>query len=318
MNFAGNMRMLDNFISIIKTGSRAEVKEAQKQVEKFWHEVYFTHREKGKKSFLIFLEEIKKFEEIKDIDHQAYLINTLKWPFWVIGEEHFEEWADFILKYIQHPSGKIRQAILSAVEYLVIDITDDYNKEKKIIENNMNRFFNFVYSAEQLLQKYECPKYNHYKYINNMPSGVYKSLQYLVCEKLLRAEKYRYLYKEFLQRYFDEPDSISSRPGVVNEAQQIISRQKILQRRKEVEQELENFLKGTKSDFTLDHIKDIIYNEKEIGDLMKIIAMFDNGQGLVEMDDILQLVNEAWNIFPHKCLNGLSPEEKLLEYQMGC
>lgn len=309
--------MLDKLISIIKTDSREKVKEAQKQIEKFWHDVYIPHREKGRNAFLIFLDEIKKFEKIKDIDHQAYFINTLKWPFWVIGEEHFEEWADFILKYIQHPSGKIRQAILSATEYLVIDITDDYKKDKKVIENNKQRFFGFVYKADQLLEKYESPKYNRYEYIDSMPPGVYKSLQYLVAEKLLRNEKYENLYKEFLRRHHGTPKPIPPWPGVFSEAEKIVSRQKILQKRKEVEQKLEDLLKETNSDFTLDHIKEVIYNEEETDDLTKIIAMFDCGQGLPEMDSIMQVINEAWNLFPHKCLNGLSPEEKLLEYRMG-
>ena len=30
---------------------------------------------------------------------------------------------------------------------------------------------------------------------------------------------------------------------------------------------------------------------------------------------VLEIVNEAWNYFPHKILNGLSPAEKVLEYQ---
>lgn len=32
-------------------------------------------------------------------------------------------------------------------------------------------------------------------------------------------------------------------------------------------------------------------------------------------ENVLELVNDAWNFFPHKALGGLSPEEKRLEYQ---
>ncbi len=89
----------------------------------------------------------------------------------------------------------------------------------------------------------------------------------------------------------------------------------ILQRRKEIEQELVDMLKDSESDFSLDDVKDIIYNEDGQDSLTDIIAMFDNGLGLAELENVLELVNEAWNYFPHKTLNGLSPEEKLLEYQ---
>ena len=84
-------------IQIIKTGSREEVKNAQKQVEKFWHDVYIPQRKEGQLALSLFLKELKNFEQIKDIDHQAYFINTIKWALWSTGEKNFEEWADFII-----------------------------------------------------------------------------------------------------------------------------------------------------------------------------------------------------------------------------
>ncbi|MDO8570934.1 MAG: hypothetical protein Q7R97_05100 [Candidatus Daviesbacteria bacterium] len=84
----------------------------------------------------------------------------------------------------------------------------------------------------------------------------------------------------------------------------------ILQRRKEIEQELVDLLKETGSDFSLEDIKEIIYNEDGQDSLTDIIAMFDNGLGLVELENVLEIVNDAWNYFPHKILGGLSPIEK--------
>jgi len=43
--------------------------------------------------------------------------------------------------------------------------------------------------------------------------------------------------------------------------------------------------------------------------------MFDTGQGAAELQNVLELVNDAWNYFPHKVIEGLSPAEKLLEYR---
>ena len=94
---------------------------------------------------------------------------------------------------------------------------------------------------------------------------------------------------------------------------EIESKQQILERRKEIEQELIDMLKETESDFSLQHIKDAIFHEEDNDDMMKVVAMFDRGGDTSELSNILELVSDAWNYFPHKVLSGLSPAEKLLE-----
>lgn len=94
----------------------------------------------------------------------------------------------------------------------------------------------------------------------------------------------------------------------------IEKKQQIIERREEIEKELLDLLEETKSDFGLDDIKVIIYNEDGQDDLTKVIAMFDCGQGLSEMSAILEVINDAWNYFPHKCLDDLCPMEKILEH----
>jgi hypothetical protein len=89
----------------------------------------------------------------------------------------------------------------------------------------------------------------------------------------------------------------------------------ILERRGEIEKELTEMLEETNSDFDLDDIKEIIYNEESQDDLSDVVMMFDNGQGLGDMSTILETINDAWNYFPHKLLDGLSPAEKILEFQ---
>ncbi len=103
---------------------------------------------------------------------------------------------------------------------------------------------------------------------------------------------------------------------------EIESKKQILERRKEIEQELVEKLKETESDFTLDHVRDAIYNEEESDDMMKVVAMFDGSTSLTtgrggdatELENVLELVSDAWNYFPHKVLGGISPAEKLLEH----
>ena len=72
-------------------------------------------------------------------------------------------------------------------------------------------------------------------------------------------------------------------------------------------------LKQTDSDFSLQDIRDVISNEEEQGDMMKVVSMFDNGGDATELSTALELVTDAWNYFPHKALGGISPNEKLLE-----
>lgn len=95
---------------------------------------------------------------------------------------------------------------------------------------------------------------------------------------------------------------------------EIESKQQILERRKEIEQELVDILKETESDFTLDHVRDVIFHEEDNDDMMKAVAMFDRGGDASELSNVLELVTDAWNYFPHKVLGGISPAEKLLEH----
>ncbi|OFX24950.1 MAG: hypothetical protein A2041_09995 [Bacteroidetes bacterium GWA2_31_9b] len=73
------------------------------------------------------------------------------------------------------------------------------------------------------------------------------------------------------------------------------SKQQILEHRKEIEQEIVEMLKETESDFTLDHVRDVIYNEEDNDDMMKAVAMFDRGGDASELSNVLELVTDAWN-----------------------
>ena len=91
--------------------------------------------------------------------------------------------------------------------------------------------------------------------------------------------------------------------------------EQIITKRKEIEQELNDFLKKARSDFTLEDIQEIIYEEEGSDALTKVISKFDTGQGELGMSTILETVNDAWNYFPHKILGGISPAEMLLGHQ---
>ena len=96
---------------------------------------------------------------------------------------------------------------------------------------------------------------------------------------------------------------------------EIKSKQQIVQRRLEIEKDLTDLLRVTGSDFSLQDIRDAIFNESDSNDMMKIIAMFDRGGDATELENVLELVSDAWNYFPHQTIGGKSPAEMVLERQ---
>lgn len=307
---------LKNLIQTIKTGLPAEVKFAQKQVEKFWRNYYIPNREEGRMAFSVFVEELKNFEQIRDIDHQAYFINTLKWPLWSISEEYFEDWVNFFLFNIQHPSGKIRQAVIHATEYLMLNISVDLRhvgeKEKdlsphlkELVLKNKMRFGYFVMEVEALIDQYHEPRFKRYKYVSSLPTGVYKSLSKLITEVLLRSEFYEKLYQDFLNELRAKRKKMELPKFTLVE---------IFEKRNQMEKDLANLIKKTGNSVKMENIKDIIYNETGQESILKIIDNFDKGQNTKELNNILDIISSAWNCWPHKSLNGLSPAEKSLEF----
>ncbi|HLD70727.1 MAG TPA: hypothetical protein VI937_02500 [Negativicutes bacterium] len=74
---------------------------------------------------------------------------------------------------------------------------------------------------------------------------------------------------------------------------EIQSKQQIDEHKKEIEQELTEMLQETDSDFSLQHIRDVIFNEEDNDDMMKIVVMFDNGGGASEMENALEIATDA-------------------------
>ena len=55
------------------------------------------------------------------------------------------------------------------------------------------------------------------------------------------------------------------------------TKKEIMEYKMEVEADVNQLLEDTGSDFTLDDVKEVIYNEEETDDMQKVIAMFDDG-----------------------------------------
>lgn len=64
-------------------------------------------------------------------------------------------------------------------------------------------------------------------------------------------------------------------------------------------------------EISLKELKEIIYNEKEGNkEFNYLISIFVSKiPDINRANAVAQIISEAWNTFPHKSLNGLSPQD---------
>lgn len=286
-------------LSVLTTGNPEEVRDVKAEIEKLWHK----DREAFKSTAPIALEYLPMFDQIKNPKNQAAFASGLSLFFLVLGDEYFDTLADFTLKAFQHPNGTIRQAILNTAEWLYVSLTARVNpfvypkgielteKQKSMQKQAKIQYINLVKEIELLIDKYDEGD-EKVRYIQDMKPSINKSLQ-LFWSRLAESVTYKKIVEQ-------------SRPVPFE----------IAVKRRQIENELLDMLKKAGSNFSLKDIKEIIYNEDGQDGLTNIITMFDTGQRILELQNILAIVNDAWNYFPHKILGGLSPAEKALEYQL--
>lgn len=294
----GDFEKFEELFEVLETGTREEVKEAKKRIEKIWRE----DRKLFKRADEFVFKIIADFDSIPDAEHKAAVISGMSLFYLVLADDHFDELKKFIVKNLQDPDGRVREAARKTGEWLFISLSARaepfvYPKDKSLSEEQKagqviarKQYIDFVSEIEALID--QCDDTDEdVEYIDDMKPSVHKSLQ-LFWGRLTGSPSYRRAVEQ-------------SRPIPLE----------IFMKRKEIESELESKLKEVKSDFDVDYIKQIIYEEDGTDDLTDIIMLFDTGQGAVELQDVLEIVNEAWNYFPHKVLDGLSPAEKLSEYR---
>ena len=291
-------RELRKLLDILITGNPEQIRNAKKDIEKLCNK----ERKTFHKSTSIVFEYLPTFDQVEKVENQAAFASGLSLFFLSLGDEHFNKLADFTLKVLQHPNGTVREAIRKSADWLFVSLTSrvhpfTYPKGKKLTEEQRSmqkeaeyQYMNLVDKIESLIDQYDDGT-ERVQFIQDMKPSANKSLQ-LFWSRLTESRSY--------QRILEK-----ARP----------QRTEIAFRRGEIEGELKNLLKGTRSDYNLEDIKDIIFNENSHDCMTDVIAMFDTGQGGIEIQDILKTVNDAWNYFPHKILNGLSPAEKVFEYQ---
>lgn len=186
------MEELKTLIQTIKTGSRPEVKAAQKRVERLWHQA--CREPELFKEFSVFALEARSYAAIPDLVHKLAFLNTLKWPFWADERENYDFWTEFILARVQEPEGKIRRAAVHAAEYLAVAMLSSFDtpgglRFKELTDETRakvrTQFFTFALKADELVRKYRTPALHRYRYISYMPPGIFKSCSQLLNQSLL-------------------------------------------------------------------------------------------------------------------------------------
>lgn len=278
----------EHIFATLKNGTHEEVKTAKKRLHGLWH----TDSKNFQKNAQMALRQLKEFDTIQNPKNQAAFVSGLSLFFLVLSDSHFEELKNFVLIVICHPNGHVREQMRKTADWLLMSLSSRINpfvypKGKKLTQNQIaeeakakQEFTKYLSDLELLMEKYDDVSYDQAEYLDQLKPSVYKSLQ-LLWNDLTRGSTYKNLHTPPLE---------------------------IILKRKEIEAELSTILKKINGDFTLDEIRDVIYNETEFDDLSNVIRMFDTGSPY-ELQNIMEILNDAWNYFPHKTLSGLCPAE---------
>ena len=292
-----NMKTFTELFNTILTADEETSRQAAREVRKL---VYSSGEGDNKYELIVSIIENASVEYKKIIEEwrQENFVMAISVMYFLHNRENQPDFLfPWLFQLLQHKNGNIRHAAVRMIEHELGSLTyhirfpgEKISRGELSSEQADQIIFGLRTNLNNLMASSWKDSYKKFKYIDNLPSGTYKSIQLIL---------------SVLDDYCSE----------VNDNQgQVETKEQILERRKEIEQELEEMLKETGSDFSLDHVRDAIFHEEDNDDMMKVVAMFDRGGDASELSNVLELVTDAWNYFPHKALGGISPAEKLLEH----
>lgn len=277
-------------------GEPADFKIAKKEIEKIWRQ---DKKGEFKKYAPIALEYIKRFDEVKASKNQAAFASGLALFYLALSDKHFETLKNFTLKLIQSQDGHVRDAIRKTSDWLYVSLTarmDPFTLNDKLTskqiearEKARKQHLDYVKEIEDLIEKYASDEDNSVEYINDLKPSVYKSLQ-MLWDDLNRGQHI----------YLDDNPS-----------------EELLAKRREIRTEVSEMLEKIGSEYDFEDIVDIVYNENSNDAFREILRMFDRGQDPVELQNILDMISDVWNHFPHKTLGGKSPYQMVEDYKSG-
>ncbi len=88
--------------------------------------------------------------------------------------------------------------------------------------------------------------------------------------------------------------------------------------RARTELHLSTLLQKTQSSATLNDVRELIFYERperKFGEYFSdLITLIDPTKTGVDLDELLPIIQDAWNYFPHFHLDGLCPAKLMLEH----
>ncbi|MCX6719465.1 MAG: hypothetical protein NTZ38_03790, partial [Candidatus Taylorbacteria bacterium] len=138
-----------------------EIKLAKKQIEKLWGVDVDQFKEAG--DFIMGI--IRDFDSIKDGEHKAAVVSGMNLFVLALMDSHFEELSSFVLKNIENPDGRVREATRHVSAWLRM------RHEDKLMKDAYERFLDKI---EILMKKHEPAQ--KLKYIGDSPASIYKSI----------------------------------------------------------------------------------------------------------------------------------------------
>lgn len=284
---------LENILITLETGTQSEVKEAKRKIEQLWKDDQKTFSREAP----VIFEHLNNFEALQDPKNKAAFASGLSLFFLVLCDEHFMVLKKFVLKAICDPDGHVRESTRKTADWLFMSLSSRikpfvYPKDKKLTHTQLvkrqkatEEFFDYKRDIEILLETYDDHQNDGMVYIQQMKPSIYKSLNML--------------YSDLLRGDLDAPQHISS-PQIMAE-------------RKKIEVKLSELLARHKSATTLENIQYLIYYEEDMSDFQHLITLFHT-RSIAEIENIVEVINTAWNYFPHKVLEGRCPAEIIIQH----
>ena len=114
-----DLKKFEDLFKMLATGTKDEIKEAKKQIEKIGRESRPLFEQTGEFVFKI----IADFDRIPDAEHKAATISGMSLFYLALADDHFDELKKFIVMNLQHPDGRVREAARKTGDWLFISLS---------------------------------------------------------------------------------------------------------------------------------------------------------------------------------------------------
>lgn len=173
---------LEELFAVLATGRRDEIKAAKKQIEKLW----YANGRKFAKAGDMALKILDDVDRIPDAEHKAAVISGMQPMFLTLADKYFDRFAQFVLTYMEHPDGRVREAARHTASWLRFKHSEasmilergtkgkQSDKRKSDAEEDIRTFEYFIDRIEELMKKH-APA-DKPMYVGELAPSVYKSL----------------------------------------------------------------------------------------------------------------------------------------------